>query len=165
MSLNSFEYKYALVCKSVPNSVKDGLSLKTHDGIDVEKAREEHCLYLDCMKSIGLKLIEIEGNEVYPDCVFVEDCAIVIKNKAFITNPGAISRRGEVQNVRKGLEDFASENANETILEIGSVENKDESFIDGGDCCFTGRELLCGISSRTNTKGYIFIKTSCMLMF
>jgi dimethylargininase len=153
MSANNFEYKYALVCKYVPDSIKDGLSLKKHDGIDVDKAREEHRLYLDCMKSIGLKLIEIEGKEEYPDCVFVEDCVIMINNKAFITNPGAISRRGEVQNVRKRLEEFALENFNEIKLEIGSIENKDESFIDGGDCCFTGRELLCGISSRTNVKG------------
>ena len=104
------------------------------------------------MKNIGLKLIEIEGREEYPDCVFVEDCVIIIEKRAFITNPGAMSRRGEVQNIRKKLEEFALINPNE-IIEVGSVKNLNESFIDGGDCCFTGRELLVGLSSRTNNNG------------
>ncbi len=27
-----------------------------------------------------------------------------------------------------------------------------DTFIDGGDCCFTGKEFLIGLSTRTNQK-------------
>ena len=156
MDLNCFYFKYAIVCRSVPNSITQGLSMSKHDEVNVGKAQEEQDLYLKCLESIGLRFIEIEGQEKYPDCVFVEDIAVAIKNKIFITNPGAASRRGEVCSVRNSLEKYFNEN-NISSFEIGSIKNINEAFIDGGDCCFTGRELLVGISKRTNKKGkFIF---------
>ena len=81
--------------------------------------------------------------------MFVEDTAIAIDNRILITNPGAESRRGETNAVRDALKKHASE----LNLEIIEMDNKVDAFIDGGDCCFTGKELLIGLSNRTNLKG------------
>jgi dimethylargininase len=152
MSNLDFSYKYAIVCKSIPSSIKNGLGLTNPERFNIENAIDEQNIYINKLKNMGLQLIEVESNEKYPDCVFVEDTAIAIHNKIFIANPGAISRRGETIAVKNAVEKFANEHSSQCI-EIGSVENADEAFIDGGDCCYTGRELLVGISKRTNLKG------------
>lgn len=79
----------------------------------------------------------------------MEDTAIALGNKIFISNPGANSRRGETVAIENKFKEFASELG----LEIYGVANKDEAFIDGGDVCFTGREFFVGLSKRTNSKG------------
>lgn len=81
--------------------------------------------------------------------MFVEDTAIAVDNRIFITNPGALTRRGETQAV---LAKF-KEHADELGLQLTEVRNKNEAFIEGGDVCYTGREILVGLSERTNQKG------------
>ena len=151
MSKN-FNFEFALVCKNLPSSLINGLSLTQHDPVDLNKAKEQHENYLNYLKESNVKLIEIESNEIHPDCVFVEDTAIAIDNRILITNPGAESRRGETEAVKAAFSKYAKE-LNLNIIEIN---DKEEAFIDGGDCCFTGRELLIGISNRTNVKGNLF---------
>ena len=145
------KYEYALVCKDLPKSLVNGLSIENHDPVSLDDATRQHNDYLAYLRSSGLKLIEIEAQEVFPDSVFVEDTAIAVNNKIFITNPGAESRRGEVLTVAAKFK----EHAEELGLDIVEVKNKDEAFIDGGDVCFTGREIFVGLSKRTNQKGYI----------
>jgi len=144
-----FEYEYALICNGLPSSIVNGLSLEDHDPVDLDLAKKQHSEYLKYLKESGLKLIEIEPQEQYPDCVFVEDTAIALGNKIFISNPGADSRRGETIAVEKKFREYSSELG----LEIYCVSNKDEAFIDGGDVCFTGHEFFVGLSKRTNSKG------------
>jgi len=143
------KYEYALVCKNLPKSLVSGLSLEKHDPISLEEAAIQHSEYLSYLRASGLKLIEIEAQEIYPDCVFVEDTTVAVDNKIFITNPGAESRRGEILAVAAKFK----EHAEGLGLDIFEIQNKDEAFIDGGDVCFTGRELLVGLSKRTNQKG------------
>ena len=151
---NFFHFEFALVCRNIPASLVNGLSLIEHDQVDLIAAKEQHHEYLRLLEESGVKLIEIEANEAYPDCVFVEDTAVAIGNKIFLTNPGAESRRGEVTAVLNKFQQYA----NELNLEIVALHNKEEAFIDGGDVCFTGREILVGLSHRTNLKGRLFIK-------
>lgn len=144
-----FEYEYALVCKNLPSSLVNGLSLEQHDPVDVEKAKKEHNDYLLHLVESGVKLIEISAQEEYPDCVFVEDTAVALNNKILITNPGAESRRGETLAVAAS---FVNHSAS-LGLEVFQIKDKEGAFIDGGDVCFTGREFLVGLSKRTNLKG------------
>ncbi|CAM9334433.1 unnamed protein product, partial [Lampetra planeri] len=44
---------------------------------------------------VGLEVVELPADESLPDCVFVEDAAVVCGDTALITRPGAESRRGE----------------------------------------------------------------------
>lgn len=47
-------------------------------------------------REIGLKVYHIEADESLPDCVFVEDIAVVVGSKALITTSGYQCRRQEV---------------------------------------------------------------------
>ena len=96
-----------------------------------------------------MKLIRIDGQEEFPDCVFVEDTAIAVKNRVFIANLSAPTRNGETKQVEALFESIKDKYK----LKVGSVANKAEAFIDGGDCLFTGREFIVGLSTRTNQKG------------
>lgn len=156
-----FNYNYALVCSDVPNSLVNGLSLEEHEPVNLELAVEQHKLYLNLLEESGIKLIKVNSDERYPDCVFVEDTAVALENRIFITNPGAESRRGEIDVVKAKLESVAAE----LELEIGQVEKREEAFIDGGDVLFTGRELIVGISSRTNQKGSSLSSSVLILPF
>lgn len=40
------------------------------------------------LKSLGLKVISIPADDLYPDCVFIEDTAVVVDGVALITIPG-----------------------------------------------------------------------------
>lgn len=146
---NFANYEYALVCRDLPKSLVNGLSMDKHDPIDLVAAEDQHTKYLEYLEQSGLKLIEIKAQEEFPDCVFVEDTAIAVDNRIFITNPGALTRRGETQAV---LAKF-KEHADELGLQLTEVRNKNEAFIEGGDVCYTGREILVGLSERTNQKG------------
>ena len=158
MSLSDiFNFKNALVRNGIPNSVKNGLSIdENHEEVNVENARIQHRNYLDCLRNSGLTLHEIEPDEIYPDCVFVEDTAVVIGKKVLITNPGAPSRRGEAEATGKLFQKIKDK----YDLDVYVMNPNGEATVDGGDCCFTGRELLVGLSRRTNQKGFYFNLTS-----
>ena len=66
MSFN--EFKYALVCNDIPNSLVNGLSLTQHEPVSLETARQQHKAYLTHLRESNVKLIEIEPNEAFADC-------------------------------------------------------------------------------------------------
>jgi len=88
----AFQHDCVLVCNDLPNSIINGLSLEKHDPLDLKIARQDHHLYLDYLRQTGLKVVEITPDENYPDCVFVEDVVIAIKNRLFLGNLLAKSR-------------------------------------------------------------------------
>lgn len=151
----SFTYKRAIVCCDVPKTLANGLSTDpNHEPVDTHKASLQHKNYLETLKNHGLDLIAIEPDDNYPDCVFVEDIALSIGNKILITNPGAPSRQGETRKMCDLVEKLV-QNVN---LQVHQMNLNDDAFVDGGDCCFTGRELLVGLSKRTNLKGIDVMK-------
>lgn len=145
--------KYALVCGGVPQSLVNGLSMESHDPIDMTKAIHQQQIYSDTLEKSGLTLVKVEADEAYPDCVFVEDTAIALANRVFITNIVAPSRHGEV----KQIEETFLSLKDKLNLKLGGIKNKETAFIDGGDCLFTGREFIVGLSTRTNLQGFLII--------
>jgi dimethylargininase len=77
-----------------------------------------------------------------PDCVFVEDAAVVVPEVAVVTRPGAESRRGEVSAVAEALRPFR---------ELRHV--RAPGTLDGGDVLRLGRRVFVGMSSRTSREG------------
>lgn len=74
-------------------------ALRRSQGEEVEFARAErqHELYVGVLGSkLGLQVVQLPADESLPDCVFVEDVAVVCEETALITRPGAPSRRKEV---------------------------------------------------------------------
>uniref|UniRef100_A0A672KYZ3 Dimethylarginine dimethylaminohydrolase 1 n=1 Tax=Sinocyclocheilus grahami TaxID=75366 RepID=A0A672KYZ3_SINGR len=130
------------VVRAVPQSLaRDALR---SGGLEVDLLRvlEEYEEYVSVLKHrLGLEVLELPADEALPDCVFVEDAAVVCGDTALVSRPGAQSRRREVKTAL-------------TELGLNIVEMTDESAtLDGGDVLFTGREFFVGLSKRTNQRG------------
>ncbi len=181
-------YSYTTVLtRKVASSITDALSLSDNTPIiNVQRAISQHDEYVKVLRgdggrSNGLKLglglqtvIEIEADESYPDCVFIEDTAVVISNSAVITNIGAESRKGEVDAVKTVLMDLGMEVHDMRMREDSDDGNVDVPApvptLDGGDVLYPvtsmaypggetgGRHLFVGLSSRTNLKGVEYLK-------
>ncbi|XP_064616110.1 N(G),N(G)-dimethylarginine dimethylaminohydrolase 1-like isoform X2 [Liolophura sinensis] len=139
----AFRYNYAIVCR-IPNSFRTGSS-RAKGQVDLQRCREEHRNLIETLKVCGVSIIELEAAEAYPDCHSVEDTAVVIGGTALIANPGCHARRGEVAEIRTVLK----RDLNFTVTDI-----KDPlATVDGGDVFFTGKEIVVGVSERTNRAG------------
>jgi dimethylargininase len=107
-----------------------------------ELALEQHAAYVDALKKIGLRVIELDPQPAYPDAHFVEDTAVVTPTVAVITHPGAASRQGEEQSIAEVLAPYR---------ELENIQAP--GTLDGGDVLMVGNHFLIGISERTNPEG------------
>ena len=87
----------------------------------------------------GQQVISLPAEPDLPDSVFVEDIAIVLNEIAILTNPGAVSRRPEVESISNALNPFR---------ELVSIQAP--GILDGGDILVMGNAIFVGISSRSN---------------
>ncbi len=87
------------VVRAVPQSLaRDALRTGGLE-VDLLKAQKEHGEYVSVLKHrLGLEVLELPADEALPDCVFVEDAAVVCGDTALVSRPGAQSRRREVKN-------------------------------------------------------------------
>lgn len=86
------------VVRALPESLgQHALRSAKGEEVDVARAERQHQLYVGVLGSkLGLQVVELPADESLPDCVFVEDVAVVCEETALITRPGAPSRRKEV---------------------------------------------------------------------
>ncbi|XP_026776329.2 N(G),N(G)-dimethylarginine dimethylaminohydrolase 1 isoform X1 [Pangasianodon hypophthalmus] len=144
MSAGFGRFTHAVV-RAMPASFAEGALRSGAGQVDPVRAQQEHDHYVDVLKHrLGLEVLELPADESLPDCVFVEDAAVVCGDTALITRPGAESRRGETEAMKNALK----------ALGLNIVEMTDESArLDGGDVLFTGQEFFVGLSKRTNQRG------------
>ena len=110
---------------------------------DYNLALIQHQGYVDALRKCGLEVIVLDANEGFPDSTFVEDTALLTPRCAVITNPGALSRKGETVDIRKVISNYYSEIAE--IREPGTLE--------AGDVTMVGDHYYIGLSQRTNEDG------------
>jgi dimethylargininase len=110
--------------------------------IDLGRARAEHAGYCALLAELGCAVEEVASDPELPDCVFVEDTAVVVDEVAVMTRPGAASRRGELPVVEAALARHRP---------LGRVEAP--GTLDGGDVLVAGRRVFVGLSARTNAAG------------
>ena len=139
-----FQYTKAIV-SGIPSSLpaaaqRRNASLGT---VDFRNALRQHAKYVAALKNLGLQIIELPADEDCPDCVFVEDTAVVCDGVALVTRLGHSSRRGESIRIKKALVDAG----------LSVLEMEEPAALDGGDVLFTGKEFLVGLSERTNQQG------------
>lgn len=113
-----------------------------HVDVDYELALRQHAAYRAVLQQCGAEVIVLDVNRTMPDCVFVEDTAIVLPELAVMMSPGAESRRAEPAGIEPSLRQFRA------IKRI-----KRPATIDGGDIVVAGRALYVGDSPRTNADG------------
>jgi len=108
----------------------------------VDVAQTQHRQYVHELERAGYEVTTLTADDDYPDCVFVEDTAVIVGDMAVITRPGAESRRGETGPVLDEL----GRHFETTQLEAPGT-------LDGGDVMLMGEMLYVGRSQRTNDEG------------
>lgn len=112
------------------------------EAIDGALALAQHEQYQAALEKCGARVVRLPGSRELPDCVFVEDTAIVLDEIAVLMSMGAVSRRDEVPVVEAALREFRTL----TRVELPAK-------IDGGDVVRSGRDVFVGLSQRTNEAG------------
>jgi dimethylargininase len=110
--------------------------------IDVSQAIAQHMEYERVLESLGATVVSLPALADQPDCVFVEDPAIVLDEVAVITRMGAEARRGESESLAEVL-----------ALYRPLVRMREPATLDGGDVVRMGKALFVGLSKRTNNEG------------
>lgn len=134
-------YRNAIV-RQVPDSFADGLTQANLGKPDLHLARLQWESYVFILRKLGLNVHVLPPLEQFPDSVFVEDTAVIARDSAALANPGAPSRRGEVDSMRD------VPRLGFPICVLG-----DPGTLDGGDVLRLGRMFLIGLSDRTNGFG------------
>lgn len=127
--------------------VSDGLARcelvhRARRPIDVGSARREHAEYARLLAALGCEVRTLPGEERFPDCVFIEDTAVVVPEVAVMTRPGAASRRGETAAVAAALRELRP------VVAIAAP-----ATLDGGDVLRLGRRIHVGLSGRSSADG------------
>ena len=135
-------FKNAIV-RTPSKSMTKGLSTANLGLPNYENALKQHQNYINALESCGIKVHVLDALEDYPDATFVEDVALLTKACAIITNPGAESRKGEIQEIKTVIEQFYQNI--EQIIAPGTVE--------AGDIMMVGSHFYIGLSARTNQEG------------
>jgi dimethylargininase len=114
--------------------------------IGVNLAREQHRQYVSILRECGVKVVELQGLESFPDSVFMQDPALVGSRRAVIGRFGEPKRRGE----EKVFADELGEHK-DTVGAVGFVTPP--GTLEGGDIVVTDHGIFVGESSRTNSAG------------
>jgi dimethylargininase len=131
------------ITRPVPRSIAQcELTHLPREPIDVARARAQHAEFERALERLGLDVHRLTEAPDLPDSVFVEDTAVVLDEVAVITRPGAASRRAEAEAIEAALRPFRS---------VARLEYP--GTLDGGDVLVLERELVVGLTSRTNADG------------
>merc|ERR1712198_693182 len=136
------EFSNVIVCELPDSYATAALGLSSPVNMDL--ARQQWKSYVRALENLGCQVTTLPADEKFPDCVFVEDTAVIVMGHALLTKPGDPSRTDEIKNMRPVLEKQGL-----IVMEINDPSAK----LDGGDVIFTGKEILVGLSSRTNQAG------------
>lgn len=136
------QFKHAIT-RLPAQTYAHGLTTSAEGAPSIEKALDQHGRYCDALRTSGLTVDILAAAAEYPDSTFVEDTAILTARVAIITRPGAPSRVGEIQLIKKAVLEYRTEAIQ--IVEPGSM--------DGGDVCQADEHFFIGISARTSPEG------------
>lgn len=128
------------ITRGVARTIQDAeLTHLDRQAIDYGTASAQHAQYERLLESLGCTLVRLPADDAHPDCVFIEDTAIVLDDLAVITRPGAESRRGETRPVAEALRPYRP---------LAFIE--EPATIDGGDVLVLDDRIYVGLSTRTN---------------
>ncbi|MEY4532342.1 MAG: hypothetical protein RI926_111 [Actinomycetota bacterium] len=135
--------KIALV-RAPASTLADGLV--THikrKKVDLELADQQWDGYVAALNAAGWMTVEVEPRDDLADSVFIEDTVVMLGKLAVITNPGADSRKPEIEATEATLRDLG--------VEIDRIVSP--GALDGGDVLKVGKTVYVGRGGRTNGEG------------
>lgn len=106
--------------------------------IDLNKAILQHQDYCTALVEAGIEVVRLEPLEAFPDSTFIEDNAVILENKAYLTTMKAPTRRGESPLLEAELKKY---------LPVETLAPP--IFLDGGDVLKTKDSIFIGQSKRT----------------
>lgn len=109
--------------------------------IDVNTARAQHRAYVNTLKELGCKVIELPAEPDLPDSVFIEDTAFILPEVAVVTRPGADSRKPETESIIQTLSPYTD------LIHVCAP-----ATVDGGDVLVLGKNIYIGLSTRSNQE-------------
>ena len=124
-------------------SFSQGLTSSNEGEPSFEKALDQHAAYCEALRSCGLTVEVLGPSLEYPDSTFVEDTAILAERVTIITRPGAASRLGEIELIRKTVQSYRAD-----VMQISAPGS-----VDGGDICQADEHFFIGLSARTDDEG------------
>ena len=132
----------AITRKISPNLASCQLEYLKREPIDVARAEAQHRNYEAALERLGARVVSLPSERDMPDCVFVEDPALVLDEIAIITRMGAESRRGEAASLAAALAGFRP-----------VVRMSAPATLEGGDVVRMSKTLYVGLSRRSNAEG------------
>lgn len=135
--------KVALV-RAPASTLADGLV--THikrKQVDLELADKQWDGYVAALNAAGWMTVEVEPRDDLADSVFIEDTVVMLGKLAVISNPGADSRKPEIEATEAALRELGVKM--ERIVSPGAL--------DGGDVLKVGKTVYVGRGGRTNGEG------------
>ena len=132
----------AITRKISPNLASCQLEYLQREPIDVARASVQHRNYEAALGRLGARVVSLPTEPDLPDCVFVEDPALVLDEIAILTRMGVESRRAEVDSLAAALARFRP-----------VVRLREPATLEGGDVVRMGKTLYVGLSRRTNAEG------------
>jgi dimethylargininase len=106
-----------------------------------ELMERQHAAYISALRAVGLEVHQVAAANEYPDCVFIEDVAVVFGGRALI---GRIAphREGEQEMVADALA------RGQEIIRLPTGAK-----LEGGDVMHIETTTYVGLSGRTNEAG------------
>ncbi len=135
-------YKHAIVRPPSKSYRRCISSHPNHHELDLELALVQHDQYCTILSEIGLEVIKLPPEDDFPDSCFVEDTAVLHRNKVAISRPAVESRRGEETSIESVIGDYKHTHR---VQSPGTIEGGDVIHLDG--------LLISGITQRTNDEG------------
>jgi dimethylargininase len=136
------EFRHAIV-KTPCANLALGLTSADLGPPDYHVALAQHRAYVNALRVCGLSVTILEPDDKYPDSTFVEDAALLYRDLAIITRPGAESRRGETDSIESALgEEFKV-----------TIRVTAPGTVDAGDIMMVDAHFFIGLSERTNAQG------------
>ena len=142
MTSKSFIFSHA-ICRKPSRSIVDGLRAVDTGAPDLGVFESHHADYVAALRETGANVTVLDALDDFPDAVFVEDAVLCLQEGAVVMRPGAPTRLGEAAAIAPYLDALYDE-----VLHI-----QRDGFIEGGDILTTEREVLIGLSARTDMAG------------
>ena len=103
------DQKQRVLMRAVPQSFSNAIAKYFGSGpTDIPLAKTQHAAYVQALLDIGLEVTILPADNNHPDCIFVEDQAIVIDGHVLLPVPGHPSRVAE----QPPIADFLSRQLN-----------------------------------------------------
>ena len=99
-----------IIVRRPGKSICDGITSAPELGKpNYELAMKQHDAYISALRKCGCEVTVLEEMEEFPDSCFVEDIAVLTKNVAIISRPGAETRRRESEYMVDTIKKFYPE--------------------------------------------------------